>query len=179
MMRRSRPSPQTPGPASRTRRRRWAAALCSAILVIAFVLSGALGTVRTTVASWVDDDYATAQFTTAEVAQVQNLRCYDRDTLLNLLNRQVRLEWEPPPGLEGVPLEYVITWNAGLFGGSGTYVTKEAAITHEASGSLLSLRVRFTVKARIIDTDWDGDTVAASASGVTLIGLGVILGCND
>lgn len=82
------------------RLRRRVAAACSAVLVTAFVLSGGLGTVRSTLASWTDEELTRATFSAATIPPpVLTNDCEFRPGLLGL-GARVRIFWQLPEGYE-------------------------------------------------------------------------------
>lgn len=167
-----RPNPQ--------RLRRCAVAVCSTALVLAFVLSGGLGTVRSTLASWTDQEHATATFEAATIGSVQNLECFDSGSLIGLLGRQVRITWERPLGLEDVPLEYVIHWQEnGLPSRDEIVETEKTEYTYSAATgvTVLTTSVDLDVYARVKQSEWEGESSRVDVSNLGLLGISVLMRC--
>lgn len=147
--------------------------------LLALVLGPAA--VDATVAGWKDSEASQGSFT-AGALDITDLKCSDRENAaaLGLLERQVQLDWDAPQGAEEDLLEYVVTWKqSGLLGGSGTVRTDSPTYRYTAERlSLLTLTVQFTVTAESKNGSWTGPTQNASATSVSLLGLGLILSCN-
>lgn len=143
---------------------------CVGVLVLVVTLIG--NTVTRTTAAWTDEEYATSTFTAGELGPVpqQSFECHDEESLLELglLKNQLLLNWEEPSGIpEGTPIEYEVTWDDGLLGGSGTDTVTESRFLYETQLSLLSVGVRFTVTPRI--ESWEGTTLVYRAALVALV----------
>lgn len=148
-----------------------------ALVMLVLGLSG----VRSAMAGWTSSDEATGEFA-AGTLNISNLTCSDKEDapLLGLLARQVKLEWDSPSGLDSDLVEYEVTWRqSGLLGGRGTSTvdSPEHIYTADRLG-LLTLTVNFTVKAKSKNGSWTGPTQSASATSVSLLGLGLILSCT-
>lgn len=163
----------------RSRRNRRLRALIAGLALLLLVLG--LSGVRSTMAGWTSSEEATGSFEAGSLG-LQNLTCSDKKNapVLGLLARQVQLEWDSPSGVESDLVEYEVTWKqSGLLGGSGaiTVDSPEYIYTAERLG-LLTLTVNFTVTAKSTIGSWTGPAQTASATSVSLLGLGLILSCN-
>lgn len=166
--------------------RRCAVAVCSTALVLAFVLSGGLGTVRSTLASWTDEESASGSFSAATIpAPVLTADCQFRPGLLGV-GARVRIFWELP---EGYQLEDVVVQAstsglgsilAPLTGfslasntepnGGGTYRTD---VPTNLLGGLLGLgselEIAFAVEH---ESGWQSETASVASNAGLLGGLG-------
>lgn len=136
-----------------------------------------------TEASWTDNSYASASFSTVSIGSLGVITCDDSRSILGtglLSEGQVRLTWNRPPNLEGVPLEYVVTWKeSGLFTSSGTKTTSDTSFIYTASGlSVVSLGVTFTVTAKVKNSTWTGTASTAAATSVGIIIVNVYMKCR-
>lgn len=152
--------------------------LLAMVALLAIVLVPSV--VNGTVAGWEDAEESEGAFQAGSVGAVQNLKCIDSDDGLipGLLKSRVQLEWERP----NVPAEanviYVVTWDAGLLGGSGTTETTDRFFLYKSGGLLTGLNANFTVKPKLVDTSWEGPVESSSATVLTLLGVPVLLACN-
>lgn len=153
-------------------------ALIAGLALLAIVLS--LTVVGATDAGWKSSDASEASFTAVEIEPVQKLQCTDSDDGLipDLLKTEVQLHWDRPNVDDDVALEYVVTWDGGLLGGSGSRLTSEDSYVYKAGGLLSLGRVNFTVSAKTVDGDWIATPQKTSASTITVLGIPVLLGCN-
>lgn len=155
-------------------------ALVAVLLMIVLVVLAS--TAKTTLAGWTDTDASNASYTAATIGPVESLMCRDSENApaLGLLARQVKLQWSPPTGTDSSALEYEVAWaQSGLLGGTGsaTVMSTEYIYTAERLG-LITLNVNFTVRAKSKAGTWVGPTRSASATSISLLGLGLILKCN-
>lgn len=154
-----------------------------AVVLIMFLFAlGAVNTrVASTSASWQDTSMARGEFSAADIGPIRNLQCIDSESLLGtgLVQSQVQLTWQPPAGLEDVPLEYTVSWqHSGILGTSGSATTTRLDYTYTAPRlQLLTLNVNFTVTARPIGSTWVGDPSSTSASSVGLLIINVYMDC--
>lgn len=150
----------------------------AAVALLAMVLVPSV--VNGTVAGWKDAGSSVVSFKAAKVGAVQNLKCIDSDDGLipGLLKSRVQLEWERPSVPADVNVVYVVTWDAGLLGGSGTAETTDRFHLYKSGGLLTGLNVSFTVRAKIVGSSWEGPVQTSSATVLTVLGLPVLLSCN-
>ncbi len=168
------------------RMRRCAVAVCSAVLVLAFLLSGGLGTVRTTLASWTDEESASGSFSAATIpAPVLTADCQFRPGLLGL-GARVRIFWELPEGyqLEDVVVQastrglgsilapltgFSLASNTESTGG-GTYRTD---VPTNLLGGLLGLgselEIAFAVEH---ESGWQSETASVASNAGLIGGIG-------
>lgn len=149
-------------------------ALIAGLALVALVLG--LSGVRSTMAGWKDSESSEASFAAGAIGPVQNLTCTDSDDglLPALLKTQVQLDWDRPNVADDVAVEYVVTWNAGALGGSGSLVTSDDHYVYKSGGLLSALKANFTVSAKTVDGEWIASPQRASATVLTLLGVPLI-----
>jgi len=170
----------------RSRVRRCAVAVCSSALVLAFVLSGGLGTVRSTLSSWTDEESASGSFSAATIpAPILTQDCQFRPSVLGL-GARVRIFWELP---EGYALEDLVVQASTSGLGSvlapltgfnlqantetqddGTYQTD---VPTNLLGGLLGLgselEIAFAVEH---DSGWRSENASVASNAGLLAGIG-------
>lgn len=152
--------------------------------VVCLTLLGLVSTTSTTDASWSSSDSTQSAFGSGQVGQVQNLQCIDsEDGVLGtgLLAEQVQLVWEAPAGLENNPnVTYEVTWVTVVLGIPSSIqrsvVLDSLSYTHTATGSLLSLGIDFTVRARV--GQWVSESIGQiGVQSVGIVGVNAHMGC--
>ena len=168
------------------RMRRCAVAVCSAALVLAFVLSGGLGTVRSTLASWTDDESASGSFSAATIpAPVLTAACEYRPGIIGL-GARVRIFWELPEGyqLDDIVVEAstsglgsVLAPLTGFSLRSNTISTGDRTYRTDVPTNLLGgllglgseLEIAFSVEH---ESGWRSETASVATNAGLLIGIG-------
>lgn len=187
MSRRGRQTSQSLAPREILRRlRRRAAAACSAVLVIAFVLSGGLGTVRSTLASWTDEEFTTATFSAATIpAPTLTEACRFRPGILGL-GARVEIHWQLPDGytLDDIVVEAstsglgsVLAPLTGFRLTSNTDSNSDGTYTTEVPASLLGgllglgseLEIAFSVEH---ESGWQSETASVASNAGLIGGIG-------
>ena len=157
------------------------ARLLLAVVALLALVAGPVA-VNGTLAGWSDSKESQGEFSSGSLGPVRNLKCIDSgDGLLpGLLRTQVKLEWDPPEGVDGDLISYEIYWRqTGLLGGSRTDISDTPSYVYTASSlSLVTLNTQFEVKAKLRTGSWVGPVGNASATSVGLILVSVYMNCN-
>jgi hypothetical protein len=175
-----------PDPKSHKKRRRATLVLASFLSVITLLLGVSVARPAGTTANWNFQNSMVSSLTAAEVGNVSDLQCFNSEVLLQLGSNQIQLTWNKPQGLDDAPVLYVISWveRGGLLGGvvsRGETEVSSTSFIYQLRSSLISLNsgVEITIYPHIANTNWRSDgALSKSASGVNVLGLGLLLTCD-
>lgn len=143
------------------------AAVTVAIILLILVVVGGFWKPSSTVAAWSDVQGGEATFQASNVPKL-DVQCENIKTGWFQRN-EVRLHWQKPTELEGQEVHYEVSWNDSSLIGSKQ---RQKTVVEPEFGPYSSdrpidfvARVRFTVIARVNETNWQSEPVSISASG--------------